>query len=261
MLKSIFTTIALASLLFFSACEKKPDDKKPDEQPAKKGLSLSFNGMFDGTAMVYKTGEYTRSNGEIVRISNWAFILSKLSLIKSDDSKVTLGDGYLYVDFVGGKTNYHFPAIPFGDYKGISFQLGLDSAVNHGDPAEWAADHPLNGAYTGLHWGWATGYIFQALDGSFKTSPGQFNWDGISLHTAGNDFTKEFTVDFNFTIADQTHKTMQIEAWVDEFFKNPVEISFKNDGSFSHSVGTKEVDLMKKILGNAGDVFKIKEVK
>lgn len=242
-----------------SSCKKNPPP--PDIIPPEKGLLLNFTGMFNGTPIEYKTGEYTRENGEIMRISNWGMIWSKVNLVKTNDSLVLLGDGYLYVDFVGGKTKVYFENAPAGDYKGISFQLGLDSAINHGDPTVWGATHPLNGAYTGLHWGWAQGYIFQALDGNFKTSSAAPSWNGMTLHTAGDGFTKDFFMPKVFSLSPNSKKTAEVEAWVDEFFKNPKTLSFAIDGASSHSVGTKEVILMNKILDNAGDVFRIKEVK
>src|SRR5687768_15886397 len=97
--------------------------KKPVKQPVtedKKGITLDFYSLFAGQPIAFKTGEYTRTNGEIMRFTNLALILSKVSLIKSDDSKVLLGDGYLFVDFIGKKTSFNFPTVPAGDYKAIS---------------------------------------------------------------------------------------------------------------------------------------------
>lgn len=253
--------IAALSVAMVSSCKpEEPNNGGGDTTPAEKGLVVKWNGVFNGTALEYKTGEYTRGNGEIMRVSNWAMILSKVELVRNDDSRVTLGDGYVYVDFVGGKNTNTYATIPAGDYKGISFKLGLDSAINHGDPAVWPAEHPLNGSYTGLHWGWAGGYIFQAIDGNWKASASASTWNGISLHTAGDKFTQTVFVPFNFTLTEN-RKTMVIEANVEEYFKNPILINFKTDGSFSHSVGSKEVLLMNSILNNMGDVFTVKEVK
>lgn len=261
MRKLILSILPLAGLLFLAGCKEKPVDKPIVNQEPEKGLLLDFYGMFNGTAIEYKTGEYTRDNGEIMRVSNWAMILSHLSLVKTNDSLVPLGDGYLHVDFVAGKTKFPYLSVPFGDYKGISFKLGLDSAVNHGDPAIWPANHPLNANTTGLHWGWSGGYIFHALDGTWKENASASAWNGISLHTAGDNFTKEFFMPLNFSITDTNRKTARIEAWVDQYFKDPAMIDFTTDGSFSHSVGSSEVALMNKVLGNSADVFILKEVK
>ena len=218
-------------------------------------------GMFNGTPLVYKTGEYTRENNEVMRVSNWAMIWSKLALVKTNDSLVPLGDGYIFVDFVAGKTKINYPKNISGSFKGISFQLGIDSVINHSDPTVWGPEHPLNANLTGLHWGWASGYIFQALDGTFKTKSGDANWQGLTLHTATDQFTKKIFVPFNFTLDAAGPNTINIEAWVDEYFKNPVNMDFTKDGISSHSVGSKEIAIMKTVLGNAGDVFRIKDVK
>lgn len=247
------------ALLPFMAVGCKPDPKPVDDKTPT-GITLNWTPKFDGKDIVFKSTEFTRPNGEVVRINNWAMILSHVSLVKTDDSKVQLGDGYLFVDFSSGKTKMNFPTVPAGDYKGISFKLGLDSTVNHGDPAAWPAEHPLNGNYTGLHWGWATGYIFQAIDGNYKPKDTTPDWKGLSLHTATDAFPHDFMLNFNFSLAANGHKTAQIEGWIDEYFKNPNLIQFSVDGSFSHSVGTQEEALMRLIISNADDVFKITKV-
>jgi hypothetical protein len=250
--------LAAGSIALAASC-KKPEIKKPGD--TKQGITLDFYSFFDDQAIVYKTGEYTRSNGEVARFTNIAMILSKVSLVRTDDVPVMLGDGYLFVDFAGNKTSFNFPAAPAGDYKAITFQLGLDSAINHGDPTLWPSDHALNANYTGLHWGWATGYIFQAIDGGYKKQASDTDWNGISLHTATDKFPKQHSIPFNFTLASNAVKIAKINVAVDEFFENPTFLSFATDGSFSHSVGATEIALMQKIMDNSGDVFDIAEVK
>lgn len=251
----------MALLMPLIAISCKPESKPPVENKTDdKGITLVFKPLWDGKNIVFKSTEFTRSNGEMVRINNWAMILSHVSLVKTDNSKVQLGDGYLFVDFSSGRVKSNFPTVPAGDYKGISFKLGLDSIVNHGDPTVWPADHPLNANLTGLHWGWATGYIFQAIDGNWKAKASDLDWNGLSLHTATDQFPHDFMLNLNFSLAADGHKTASIEGWIDEYFKNPNLVQFATDGSFSHSVGTPEVALMQLIMSNADDVFRLTKV-
>jgi hypothetical protein len=261
MTKYIRTSIlagAIASILLATSCEHPA--KPPTTTDDKSGFTLSFNGMFDGAPIVYKTGEYEVNNLEMVRFTNMALILSHVSLVKTNDEKVQLGDGYLFVDFVGGKTSTHFENIPFGDYKGISFQLGLDSAINHGDPSQWPATHPLSTS-TGLHWGWAGGYIFQALDGTWKTDSSATTWNGLSLHTVGDNYVAQKFLPYTFSISNTNGMTGQIDLDAVKYFKGTYNIVFAADGSFSHSVGSNEVTLMNKVVANSEKVFKVRSVK
>ncbi|MCC7299058.1 MAG: hypothetical protein IT244_12055 [Bacteroidia bacterium] len=253
--------VLLAVMLPVMAMSCKKPVTPDDPKDTSKGITLQFESKFDGTPIEYTTGVYTRSNNEVMLFTNWAMILSHVSLVKTDNTKVQLGDGYLFIDFAGKKTKYNFPTSPAGDYKGISFKLGLDSLINHGDPAAWPGDHPLNGNYTGLHWGWSTGYIFQAIDGRYKKQASDADWLGLSLHTATDIFPKDFMLPLNFSLSENGHKTATIEGWADEYFKNPTLISFVTDGSFSHSVGASEISLMQAIMGNSDDVFKLTQVK
>ncbi len=255
-IRLLFCVVAL-SLALGSSCKKPPLVKPTDKV---QGLTLDFRGMFGTTEIAFKTGEYTRSNGEILRVNNWEILLSKISLVKTDNTEILLGDGYLYVDFVGQKTKFNFPTAPAGDYKAISFQVGLDSAINHGDPTIWPADHPLNGNSTGLHWGWSTGYVFQKIDGNYK-KPTDVDWNFVSLHTATDSFIRMHTMHLNFSLSSDGHKTARIELNIEEFFMNPKLISFATDGSSSHSIGTSEFALMKMIVDNSDDVYTLVEVK
>lgn len=253
--------ILIAALpILLSQC--KPDDpKKPDDTVVKKGLVLQFKPVCLGSDITFSSGEYTRSNGEIMLFTNWAMIWSKLSLVKTDNSLVSLGDGYLFIDGAGAKTTYTFADAPAGEYKGISFELGLDSIINHGDPNAWPADHPLNGNYTGLHWGWSTGYIFQAIDGRYKKDAAQTDWSGMSLHTATDKYPRTFMLPLSFTLDANGQKTATITGRIEQYFQDPTFISFAKDGSFSHSVGAAEISLMDKIVNNGSDVFELTSVK
>lgn len=251
-----FTSLLALAAFTLGSCNKKPVEPVTSTE---NGLVLDFTGTFAGNPIEFNTGEYTKDDGEIMRFSNWGMILSKTSLIKTDGSEVMLGDGYLYINFTTDRTRFVFDKAPAGDYKGIKFTLGLDSATNHGDPTIWAADHPLNGNLSGLHWGWAGGYIFQALDGNWKKDANALA-KGFSFHTATMSMVRNFTMNYNFSIEANKQKTANIEFKADEYFKTPNTISLAN-GAVSHSAGGAEVSLMNKILENAADVYMIKEVK
>ncbi len=254
--KKHLLTIAAGILLGFSACREKTGE--PLQEPSK-GITITVLPTWEGNAMVTGKMQYQKPDGEVLQLRTWGMIIAKLSLVKNDNSLVMLGDGYQWIDVASGRLSFNYPEAPVGSYKGIQFQIGPDSSVNHGDPTIWPANHPLNGNLTGLHWGWSGGYIFQAFDGEFKDSMSQTGNKGFSFHTAGNLFNRTFFMPATFDL-DGTWKTAVLEFKAEEYFKNPVEIHLKNK-AVSHSEGADEINLMNKLIDNASDAFSVKSVK
>lgn len=256
MKNTLYTLLLFGFTLGLQSCKKDP--QKPDEPAIKKGLTLTVLPTWEGATMVTGKMQYSKPDGEVLQLRTWGMILAKLALVKDDNSLVLLGDGYQWVDVASGRLSFNYPDAPVGTYKGIQFQLGPDSAVNHGDPTIWPASHPLNGNLTGLHWGWSGGYVFQAFDGEFKDNASATTTKGFSFHTAGDGFRQVFFMPFTFELTG-THKTAMLEFKADEFFKNPTELHLK-DQAVSHSTGSTEISLMKKLIGNAADAFLVKSV-
>lgn len=257
-LKSIVFGLVVTLGLFLQSCEK--ETKTPTTPVANSnGLVLNFLGLINNdTLTATGTKMYGKSGGELFSVSNWSILVSHLALVKENGDTVQLGDGYQWVSFSGGRTTFKYDNLPEGNYKGLSFMLGLDSAINHGDPNKWPANHPLNAFTTGLHWGWSGGYIFQALDGNYAKDSVTSSRDGFSFHAATDQMKTDFFLPFNYTI-DKTVKTATIECSVDKMFSFPNPILFKNT-SVSHSESPSEILLMKAILDNAKYVYQITKV-
>lgn len=256
MKNTLYALLIFAFAIGLQSCKK--DQPKQEEPKKQKGLTLTVLPTWEGSTMVTGKMQYSKPDGEVLQLRTWGMILAKLALVKDDNSLVLLGDGYQWVDVASGRLSFNYPDVPVGTYKGIQFQLGPDSAVNHGDPTIWPANHPLNGNLTGLHWGWAGGYVFQAFDGEFKDNAASANTKGFSFHTAGNVYNQTFFMPFNFDLAG-THKTAVLDFKADEFFKNPTELHLK-DKAVSHSTGNEDISLMNKLIGNAKDAFSVKSV-
>ncbi len=255
-LKSVlfFSVIAIVAFLVSCETEKKP----PVTTIPSNGVVLNFVGLINGDNMAGNTKMAGKFGGELFSVTNWSILVSHLALVKENGDTVQLGDGYQWVNFTDGRTSFQYLNIPEGDYKGISFMLGLDSLINHGDPNKWPANHPLNAFTTGLHWGWSGGYIFQALDGNYAKDSITSSTNGFSFHAATDQMKTMFNLPFNYTI-DKTVKTATIECALEKMFASPNPILLKNT-AVSHSESPAEIILMKAILENAQNVYKIVKV-
>lgn len=258
--KFFFAALALTTSFIFSSCETE-EKNPPVITDNSNGITLKYVGYLGGNDISSLSGvtRFAKSEGELFSVSNWAMILSHVALIKTDGDTVQLGDGYQYVNYLDASKNFRTVRnIPEGDYKGITFLLGLDPGVNHDDPAKWPANHPLNGFTTGLHWGWSSGYIFHAIDGNFNKDSLTSTIQSFSFHTATDRYPQKVTLNLNFTIG-KTIKTATIQSNAEDIFAAPNSIKLAN-GSVSHSEGTAEVALMDKIVQNIVAAYKLTKV-
>jgi len=60
----------------------------------------------------------------------------------------------------------------------------VPAPTNHEDPAQWPAGHALNVLENNLHWSWAQGFVFLALEGYANTADGRRK---PFLYHLGND--------------------------------------------------------------------------
>lgn len=208
-------------------------------------------------------GEYVNNSYETVQLVNLSMMVSKMALMKEDSTWVDLGDGYQHFNIWGARTHFDYE-IPPGKYIGMRIQLGLDSAINHGDPNAWPADHPLNTNITSLHWGWAGGYIFQAMDGRWRTASETTYTKTFSFHTATDTYVRMFNMPYNVDASGAfEHKTnvetvLPIEYHLDQV----LGVRSIADGSVSHSSGTAEIKLMNSIVSDMvnNKVFRLGKV-
>jgi len=256
-MKNRIFLLVLPMLALLSACEETP---LPPDPPAVSGVNLSFSSTFAGTPISFNKDFYTKGNSEDIMFTNWGLILSEVSLVREDDSRVLLGDGYLWVDFKSGRTSFDYDqSIPAGNYKAVHVKLGLDSAINHGDPTQWPAGHPLNGFVSGLHWGWSGGYIFQAIDGNWRNT-GETKTSGFSFHDATLPMVREFEWMFPSTIELGTNGAeVEVEFKAEKLFDGVNSIVLKTK-AVSHSAGASEIVLMNKLLENMSQVMTVSSV-
>jgi len=235
-------------ILALSSCE-------PENPPAPSGVSkvnMRFEGVFGDKTLTFGNPDFMKADSETLILDQFKLLFSNVSLIREDGSRLKLGDGFAYADFKSGATFTPYYEVPIGTYKGVSLTVGLDSPTNHGDPAQWPADHPLSPLNNGMHWGWAGGYIFSMLDGNY-IARGSTKRSAFSFHTATLRYVRTIDLLFPFTKTPGS-QSLVVRTDVEEYFKNPYSLSLAKDGSFSHSTGS-EVSLMDKLFTNMEDIF------
>ena len=98
--------------------------------------------------------------------------------------------------------DFTLPGVPPGKYARLRFHIGLPANLNYADAAQHPADHPLNPQMNGLHWSWLGGYVFLALEGSWKVANSAISGYSHHLATDRQFMTVELPVALDLT-ADQ----------------------------------------------------------
>ncbi len=126
---------------------------------------ISFSHKAGAVPMVLNETEFTIWNGKKVKLSRADFYLSEMEIHQQNGSTVPLTDHYMLVRADTPNTEFDLGEWPVDAANGMTLHLGVPKAVNHNDPASWPASHPLAPKNPSMHWGWAAGYIFLAVNG------------------------------------------------------------------------------------------------
>lgn len=94
---------------------------------------------------------------------------------KADDVYILVNGGTA-VDVELGKYN-------ITTLESINFSVGVDPGVNNQDPTQWPSNHALAPKSPSMHWGWASGYRFVAIEGKTGSSLNTT----YEIHALGNE--------------------------------------------------------------------------
>lgn len=240
--------LAIGLTLGFSAC--KPDDPKPDDNNSgdvNAKVTMKFDCKFGATATDW-TKFYETASGDTIMFDKVKYLLSKFILEKENGELVPIANSYAYLSMKDGRDSVIFSGVPKGKYKSIRFTVGLDSNINHSDPAQWGLDHPLSPSLNEMHWGWAGGYIFNVIEGYYKKNGANA---GFSFHAALDKNVRTHVYNVNFEVSGNGRFVFNNQ--LDKHFNNIINYSIKNDGAFSHSADVDPV--MDKFMQNMNGIF------
>lgn len=183
----------------------------------------------------------TNNLGNTFKISRIDYYLSKFTLIHDGGQETPVSDG----TYILAKGNSNIDAF-LGNYnvtsiEGLKFYVGVDMPNNQDDPTQWVAPHPLAPQSPSMHWGWASGYRFVALEGlagaNFTT--------GFEMHGLFNENYFEQTV-----MANGLNDGNQIYINLDADYIQALKDINVTSGPIDH--GTNATDLT--VLQNFRDV-------
>lgn len=182
-MKKIFIA-ALSFSALFTSCKK--DATAPEYNTTAKGaISVEFDNIVGSSDLQLNTGSYTNSSNEVYNVTKLKYYVSNFKFTNTDGTVYTVPQDSSYFLIDESDVNRHEAElkIPEGEYKSVTFTLGVDSLRNTMDISKRTGDLDVTGIATDMYWSWNSGYIFLKLEG---TSTAITSIGGVfQYHTGG----------------------------------------------------------------------------
>ena len=263
--KIILTAFTLCLFLII-ACKKdnvdSDDNVNTNDQAI---LDIYFKGKVGSEEFVLNQTYTHDSLGYPYRFETVKLYFSNFTLTDVEGNKHNI-DTVMFANFYnnhlssGTKGELLSIKIPTGDYTNIKFNLGLDSALNHGDPSNFPNDHPLS-TTNGAHWGWAGGYRFAMLEGKVDTSTlanGSLNYP-FNYHTGFLSLLREINNCTSLSLTKDNTSELTINIDLGQVFvSGDSSIIDPKIESFTHAMGN-DMPLAEKVTEHLTGAFSIIE--
>lgn len=154
------------------------------------------------------------------------YYISEISLIHDGGQETNVEDTWILVN--AGEdvnTEVELGSYDISNLERIVFHIGVDPEHNHLDPSSYPSSHPLAPKAPSMHWGWAAGYRFVALEGYGGTDLNR----RIELHGLGDNNYFNTFVDLNETVEDN-----QLTINLDADYSKALENVSINSGVIVH---------------------------
>lgn len=172
----------LAVAILFSACKK--DDVILYDPNVKADLSVEFDNIVGASDLHLNTGTYTNAVGETFTVTKLKYYVSNFVLTNVNGTVYTVpqNDSYFLVDESDASTHEPTIQIPEGEYKTLSFMVGVDSLRNTMDISNRTGVLDPTTTAADMYWSWNSGYIFFKFEG---TSPAITTMGGLFQYHVG----------------------------------------------------------------------------
>jgi hypothetical protein len=162
---------------------------------AQSDVTIEFKHMAGNEELVLDNQYYMTSSGTEVKIDRLDYYISFPEFVlKNGETVKCKQDYYLISEGKSAKTITGAVDEP-AEIEFLKFFVGVDSMHNHLDPSTYPSSHALAHQNPSMHWGWVSGYIFHAFEGTAINTLGVER--GFVFHSIGNSLFTEVTVPVN----------------------------------------------------------------
>ncbi len=184
---------AITATIILSSCKK---DETPEYNPNLKAeLSVEFDNIAGSSNLQLNTGSYTNAAGESFKVTKLKYYVSNFVFTNSNGTTYAVPqmDSYFLIDESDATMHEAEMQVPEGEYKSVSFIVGVDSLRNTMDVSQRTGVLDVTGTASDMYWSWNSGYIFFKFEGTSPVAPmgGVFQYHiggfgGYSSSTANN---------------------------------------------------------------------------
>lgn len=214
---------ALATITLLTSCKK---ETVAEYDNSKKGeLSIEFDNVAGAADLELNTGNYTNPSGETFTVTKLKYYVSnfKLTNVNGTEHTVPQDSCYFLIDESDEATHETAVRIPEGEYKTLTFTIGVDSLRNTKDISLRTGVLDPTGFGADMYWSWNSGYIFFKMEGASAASTmGEYMYHvglfgGLSTPTINNIKTVTLDLTARGTPKVKTGKETNIHLLVDVF--------------------------------------------
>jgi cytochrome c peroxidase len=217
-------------------------------------LELQITPKFSGQDLQPASFRYQTSAGETFSVTRVSYLVSDFELQRSDGSWLELSNSIAWLDFAQNRDSIRLKNISADEFSTIRFLVGLNTNLNHANPAKFPAGHPLNPDVNGLYWGWQGGYVFLALEGLWRNPAGEM--DGWAYHLARDTNFVRVTLAARLEITNETK--VQLDFDLATVLNAPCSLSFVKDGTSTHSRDGDPIAAA--LVKNVSAAFRVRKV-
>ncbi|MGB3774757.1 MAG: MbnP family protein, partial [Leeuwenhoekiella sp.] len=170
MITKYIKPFAFIALITLGACSS-DDDNTGENLTGENDLTIEFDNSFNGDDLLLNASTYTNSNGEVLTINRFNYLVSNFVLIDADGNEYVYpkDDSYFVISEENEMTEVHLTNIPAGEYVSMRFGVGVDQE-KYQQGAEGQNDAFLKTAEDNeMMWSWQAGYKFLNFEGSFTS--------------------------------------------------------------------------------------------
>jgi cytochrome c peroxidase len=197
-------------------------------------LSVLIDHRWEGQQLRLGHCGLTNRTGQVLSVTRLDFLASNFALRRTEGTWVMCTNQAAFLSLGEQRTGFTINALPPGSYDRIRFHVGLPKELNHADPAQYAAGHPLNPNVNGLHWNWQGGYVFFALEGNWlNATAGSPEYSGYSFHIATDQQLMNVELPLSLELDSSVELSLALN--VDRVFAEPHRVGLNDSTATTHS--------------------------
>jgi len=176
------STLSLTLIFALISCQKNNDN--PSFDPNGRGnLTLHFDNVAGAQLLELNSKWYKTTYGDSIRISKFQYYVSNIKLKKTDGSQYIVPQDSSYFLVQESDPDSHeivLHNVPFGDYNGATFTIGVDSMRNVADVSNRTGALDISVVDKGgdMYFNSNKGYVFLKLEGISPVAPFNKSYNG-----------------------------------------------------------------------------------